>query len=774
MAVTSLKDLISAGYASSNIGKASSKLAANIAHIASGKRINQAFEDIASLAIGTGLQSQVGGLRMAALNVSQASSMLQVADGGMGQIGDILQRMQTLAVQSNSGVLSSAGREGLNAEYQQLAEEINRLSGNTNFNGVNLLDGSLSGGQGLSTATNQSTRATGSLDFTANVGAGQTINLNGVTLTEGVNFNAGATVTQTIDNLVTALNSSTNTALSGASYERVGNSLQITADAAGTAGNQFTINEGASTANAAFSVTGAQVGAGTVFSLQGGIDNGVGGNSVSASGIAGDNLVTGQGQQAASSTITFTSQANIIAGNTIQIDDGNGGLVNFTFVNGAPANNQQIEIGSSLEETLQNAAATLDSYSGNNDFVIRQLDFSVDGNQLVIEGQAPGNVNDAVGAAANIVLGTAGGFISNTTLNNGSNTGVNVSGVTNSAFTGNISGFTATQTGADSLTASVTVGGETYTATISDTTPAANTTVRFNSANGGFFDVQLAAGNGQSVGSQFDADTFASRLDASFSGLNFSQNRNVTNFSATGQLTGASLQLQTDDFSDTGIDSIRVQGAPGVGGGNASFEVTINGEVFRSSNLGTGIGAGETIELTSLTNSNRVISFKNGVNDIDLSSQQSADTFRTNFQNAVGLAANGGGAAFQISNNASETLRLGIDNVGLGGLFANGVGDLLSQGNAAVAFGAVANAINTLTSARADVGSFQAALNYAGANIDSAILNQDAARSVLLDTDLASESTQMALSLLQQQAGIATLAQTNRMFPSILDLLKGN
>jgi flagellin len=119
-------------------------------------------------------------------------------------------------------------------------------------------------------------------------------------------------------------------------------------------------------------------------------------------------------------------------------------------------------------------------------------------------------------------------------------------------------------------------------------------------------------------------------------------------------------------------------------------------------------------------------------------------------------------------------VRLNIGDASVNGLFANGLFDLLSANNASLASGAVSTAIDLLTSLRADVGAYQEALNYTGANIDSALQNQEAARANLLDTDIASESTQLAIAALQQQSGIALQAQVNRLIPTMLDLLKGS
>lgn len=141
MTISSLTQL-AAGAVQQSLGKTNSRLAASIAHIASGNRIARASEDVAALSAATSLQTETTSLRAASLNIAQASSLLQVADGGLNEIGSVLDRMQALAVQANSGALDAAGRQGLNAEFQALSGEIDRLSANTNFNGIPLLDGS--------------------------------------------------------------------------------------------------------------------------------------------------------------------------------------------------------------------------------------------------------------------------------------------------------------------------------------------------------------------------------------------------------------------------------------------------------------------------------------------------------------------------------------------------------------------------------------------------------------------------------------------------------
>ncbi len=120
----------------------SAQSSASIAKLASGSRIVRASDDAAGLAIGTRLRADVAVLRQAAVNASQGASVLQVADGGLARIADVLLRMKALAAQSLSGVPSDTERGFINAEFTQLISEIDGIVGTTGFNGQTLIDGS--------------------------------------------------------------------------------------------------------------------------------------------------------------------------------------------------------------------------------------------------------------------------------------------------------------------------------------------------------------------------------------------------------------------------------------------------------------------------------------------------------------------------------------------------------------------------------------------------------------------------------------------------------
>jgi flagellin len=125
-----------------NLSTSANQLATSLQRLSSGLRINSAKDDAAGLAISERLTSQINGLTVAARNANDGISLAQTAEGDLAQIGNNLQRMRELAVQSANASNSASDRAALNAEVQQLAEEIDRVAQASAFNGVKLLDGS--------------------------------------------------------------------------------------------------------------------------------------------------------------------------------------------------------------------------------------------------------------------------------------------------------------------------------------------------------------------------------------------------------------------------------------------------------------------------------------------------------------------------------------------------------------------------------------------------------------------------------------------------------
>lgn len=114
--------------------------------LSSGKRINSAKDDASGLAVSTKMKSMIRGLNQASRNISDGSSMLNVASGYLQETTDILQRIRELAVQSSNGIYSDEQRSMVQIEVSQLVSEIDRIASSASFNGMQLFTGRFASG----------------------------------------------------------------------------------------------------------------------------------------------------------------------------------------------------------------------------------------------------------------------------------------------------------------------------------------------------------------------------------------------------------------------------------------------------------------------------------------------------------------------------------------------------------------------------------------------------------------------------------------------------
>jgi len=126
-----------------NLSTSNSELTRSIQRLSSGLRVNSARDDAAGLAIATRMDAQTRGMNVAIRNANDGISMAQVADGALGKLSDMLQRMRELAVQSANATNNTGDKDNLNAEYSQLADELTRTRDSTNFNSNDLFTASV-------------------------------------------------------------------------------------------------------------------------------------------------------------------------------------------------------------------------------------------------------------------------------------------------------------------------------------------------------------------------------------------------------------------------------------------------------------------------------------------------------------------------------------------------------------------------------------------------------------------------------------------------------
>ena len=171
---------VSALNAQRQLFDVSNSLSTSFERLSSGFRINSAADDAAGLQISDRMTSQVQGLNQAVRNANDAISLSQTAEGALNETTTALQRIRQLAVQSQSGINSSADRTALQKEVSALKAEISRIGTDTQFNGVNILNGTFSAA------------------FLVGANSGQTISVN-LSTTNGASLGASGLGVGTVD-----------------------------------------------------------------------------------------------------------------------------------------------------------------------------------------------------------------------------------------------------------------------------------------------------------------------------------------------------------------------------------------------------------------------------------------------------------------------------------------------------------------------------------------------------------------------------------------------
>ncbi|MEW6763098.1 MAG: flagellin [Pseudomonadota bacterium] len=328
-----------------NLTTSQSALSNSLQRLSSGLRINSAKDDAAGMAIADRMTSQINGLNQATRNANDGISLAQTAEGALSSIDEGLQRIRTLALQSANATNSASDRASLNAEVQSALAEISRVSSTTQFNGLNLLDGTFQNSQfQVGANANQTISVSIPGASTSQIGAYQ--QKGGTVANEAFN-GANFSITPTGSTKAVAIGASVQTG-------SVGNNL-ITADSA--AAKAAAINaksaETGVTASATNSVTGGVPSASSGLAAGELVINGVSIGAIAASGSA---VTQGKNAEAAINAQTA------LTGVSAKVDLSTGAL----SLNAADGRNIEIKSKSANADgvtAIQNATG-LDASSG--------------------------------------------------------------------------------------------------------------------------------------------------------------------------------------------------------------------------------------------------------------------------------------------------------------------------------------------------------------------------------------------------------------------------
>ncbi len=352
-----------------NLGNSQSALSKSMQRLSSGLRINSAKDDAAGLAISDRMTSQIRGLNQAARNANDGISLAQTAEGALQETTNILQRMRELAVQSANDTNSASDRSSLQAEVNQLKQEMTRIAETTEFNGKKLLDGSLTSAQ-----------------FQVGANADQTISF-GISSAQAANLG---------NNALTTNNATTNYSIEGATSAATGSSANdVLAQTLTVVGK-----EGSQTASVADGDS-ASVIAGKINAIQ--ADTGVTATAKTTASIGG---LTANGSVSFDLQGTNTTAVSINA--TVLSDD----LTNLASALNEQSGNTGITATLSADKT----SITLEQSSGN-DIKLSDFAHSATGTSDSVmtmtgsEGSAV-TLTDSTTAASKLDSSTVGGEIS--------------------------------------------------------------------------------------------------------------------------------------------------------------------------------------------------------------------------------------------------------------------------------------------------------------------------------------------------------------------------
>ena len=776
--------------------------------LASGRRINTAADDAAGLAISNRQTAQIRGLDQAVRNANDGISLIQTAEGALDESTNILQRVRELAVQSASGTFGPNDRTSLDAEVQQLIDELDRISETTSFNGQLILDGSL-----------------GEVDLQVGANAGQTISFS----IESVSTSSLGLSSSSSDISGSTITTGANGDVAEGAIEINGQGLSAITNLANGGANDTTIDDVLDDINN--NIAGVSASAFNVF------ESSQIGTGVLQSGESFDIVLA---PSDGGSNVTFTVGGNGIATNSLEeletlINDTTGGAVTASInedngrlvlsnttggeitVNNFAGGAANTDVGF-VATANQTGSFALTADDGG-DITITQgangttADLAVLGFREVSEqGQVVGGTVTTTNAATGLTTGdlTINGTVIGATANVGANsslaeieaainaetdtTGVTASVVADQSFSADVSqtlveiqgtagpDFANIAAGEDILINGVTVafsGNETTAAELATTINAqsGNTGVAAFVGDDGFLSlasegpIVLADGNTGAIadlGTGIAAGTTTTTA-ASAVGANGSITINGTD------ITGIDLSSL-----DAAVQDINNAGA------GVTASIDDNGELRLEANQAINIELGETngfatalaLGLAPDTSIAATPGFQAASADGIAVFDTGSDTFRNRLTIDARIeldSANDQSISVDVTTAGATATGLLDQNTDASSAVTGSAISSISvatQQGASDAITAVDTALEQVNAIRSELGAVNNRLDFTVSNLTNVSENTSAARSRIVDADFASESANLSRAQVLQQASQSILAQANARPQQVLSLLQ--
>ena len=875
------------------------KLDQSMQRLSTGLRINSAKDDAAGLAISNRMSSQISGLSVAIRNANDGISMMQTAEGALGEVTDMLQRMRELALQSASDINNDNDRSYLNAEVQSLKTEIDRIVSTTQFNGKNLLDGTMNAmlqigekaGQTMNVAIgNLATAALGTTSSSGVTTASTSNSAQGVAAVSTIsqmafngndsygftlivgNGTGSATVDLTISGGVVTGNdaedvaakiraaataaaaaggatAATKAAMANLDVKANGNVLTITnklGDKVEVSGFTSTANGTASYASVSGSGTSrllndtaavasvqntnaspASPATGTL-SLQSGksysfrlndqlisitnLDTAGAGNTTTAQALAAMKLAIGAGSSASTGTagvfsladatgkqvaITNFSSSATPAGSagamvmTVRVDVDTD-VTSKSFANGGADTASLADIGDIVQMSFTQSDAKYEFKIGAVATPVT-VDARAQSLQAAIEAARDQINNDTAGLGAKVIARVVDGKleleakVATVAIDTFSSVGKSavVAGTATLGSTDLVTAGAASTTNGVQATASQMAlsfsESDNYSFTLTNATGGGTTTISA-AVNGADYSALVSA-----VNSNTTATGIAARVDGNkvllekASGAGFT----LANMSSTGSGKMTAANAAGQGSSAVLDDTAAITGATTAAAGRATattMELTNSGDETK---VGFTISDGTTNAVVrpgawTVTGGADILA------EVNRALTTAGSSITASYAAGKLSLSNATGGKIEVNNYSSDgtttltaTPASGqgvgkvLDDSSLGGLQASVSAVAIStQAGSSNAIATIDRALENINSQRANLGAFQNRLNYTVNNLSNIVTNTSQSRSRILDTDYATETTNMAKSQIIQQAATAMLAQANQSAQSVLALLK--
>ena len=727
----------------SNLNKTSSRLDKSIGKLSSGLRINSAADDAAGLAISEKMRSQISGLNRAKLNAQDGVSMLQTAEGGLGETESIIQRMRELAIQGSNDTLTTNDRLEIQKEINQLRDAIDDIADSTEYNTKKLLDGSQTA---LISASSKSVSGTA--------------NGSGV---QGGDFNVSMTVVQGgISQMQTSqmfMNKDTgNLALGNTKLEDIAQFYDENGVFALDTAQTLTVTGNAETAQ--FVLDGKM----TLNELASALQNAIAGAS-------------GLGIKNSSATVVSTAQSGVSGlGGYLQITSGKIGDVGEFSIAGDQAVIDALGMTISRHSANNIVQVSTKDASGNTRRVTTSTDVAsslLDGIDLKFASQAAqvagnGGIVDGLKFTADATVGFS--FkVGTATVN------INTTFAASSSYS--MEGI------AEAINANIAADATAKTSGIEATVVDGQIRISYNPTDPSSpTEIKISAGTdviGLIEGTYTGFVDGDKDMNCAVKGMTMLQ-VNTANVGAlmTVKVTDGAGNSETITVGTTvsAGDADLIEINSWVTSVNATLSTSsvsarvdaVNGSVaFTSTQLGSkNISGNPAIQSLLKIESSSSITAVMSTDLLGYKDGTAKGAGDTNFR----LHVVDNSPTFQIGANQGQNMKITISDMSASALGIDKL-DMSTTRGAQKAIGKLDKALSIVSAERSKIGAFENRMNYTINNLENAATNLTDSESRVRDLDMAAEMTEFTSAQVLQQAATAMLAQANSSSQSVLQLL---